>query len=81
MGRSMQPIFGTGAVTTAVRGFAGKNKANVGLVVQSIPNTEKYYLSIVNDRGSHVSSYTITQRKLRKMIADDFWILKQQNFN
>ena len=53
---AMKPIFGTGATTHAVRGFAGKHKVNIGLVIQSIPGTDKYYLSIINDRDIHFLS-------------------------
>ena len=75
IGLAMQPIFGTGAKTHPIRGFAGKHKVNVGLVIQSISGTENYYLSIINDRGIHVSSYSISQKKLRKIIKNNFWIL------
>lgn len=81
MGLAMKPMFGTGATTHAVRGFAGKHKANVGLVIQSIPGTDKYYLSIINDRGIHISSHSISEAKLRKIIKDGFWVLTQRNFN
>ena len=81
MGLAMKPIFGTGTKTHAVRGFAGKHKANVGLVIQSIPGADKYYLSIINDRGIHVSSYSISETKLRQLIDKNFWVLTQRNFN
>lgn len=77
----MKPIFGTGAKTHAVRGFAGKHKVNVSLVIQSIPGTDKYYLSILNDRGIHVSFYSISETKLRQLIKNDFWVLTKRNFN
>ena len=57
MGLAMMPIFGTGVKSHAVRGFAGKYKVNVGLVIQSIPSTDNYYLSIINDKGIHVLFY------------------------
>src|SRR6056300_107 len=81
MGLAMKPIFGTEAKTHAVRGFAGKHKVNVGLVIQSIPGTDKYYLSIINDRGIHVSSYSLSETKLRQLIKNDFWVLTKRNFN
>lgn len=81
MGLAMTPIFGTGVKTYAFRGFAGKHKVNVGLVIQSIPATDKYYLSIINDRGIHVSSYSITQKKLDIILDNDGWVLPKKNFN
>jgi hypothetical protein len=75
----MSPVFGTGIKTNAFRGFAGKNRANVGLVIQTIPNSSNHYLSIINDRGIHISSYPIETSKLKIIIADDFWILQKQN--
>ena len=81
IGVSMTPVFGTGAKTYGIRGFAGKNRVNVSLVIQSIPNTNNHYLSIVNDKGTHISSYSINEKKLKKIIANDFWILPNKNFN
>lgn len=81
IGRSMKPIFGTGSTTHTVRGFAGKHRTNVGLIIQSIPGTNKYYLSIINDRGVQVSSYSITENKLKRIIKDGFWILQERTFN
>ena len=80
----MKPIFGTGSTTHTVRGFAGKHRTNVGLIIQSIPGTNKYYLSIINDRndrGVQVSSYSITENKLKRIIKDGFWILQERTFN
>ena len=71
----MSPVFGAGIKTHAVRGFAGKNRANVDLVIQSISISSNHYMSIINDRGIHILSYPITISKLKKIIADDFWIL------
>lgn len=79
IGMSMNPTFRT--KTYGIRGFAGKNRANVGLVIQSIPKTKKFYLSIVNDRGKHIPSYSITLEKLKKIFANDFWVLQNQKFH
>ncbi len=84
IGHVMSPVFGTGAKTTPLRGFAGKYKSNVSLVIQSMPklvNGNSHYISIINDRGVHISSYPITPEKLEKIIQDDFWVLKTTNFN
>lgn len=77
----IKPIFITSYNTNALRGFAGKHKINVGLVIQSIPGTDNYYLSIINDRGIQVSSYSISETKLRQLIQNDFWVLTKRNFN
>jgi archaellum biogenesis protein FlaJ (TadC family) len=79
IGMSMNPLFGT--QTFAVRGFAGKNRVNVGLVIQKIPKTDNYYLSIIKDNGKHTSSYSITGKKLKKIVANDFWVLTDKKFN
>ena len=81
MGLAMKPNFGTGAKTHAVSGFAGKHKVNVGLLIQSILGTNRYYLSMINDRGIYVSSYPILDTKLKKIIENDFWILTNRNLN
>lgn len=56
IGLAIKPIFGIEATTHAVRRFAGKHNINVGLVIQNIPGTDKYYLSIINDRDIHFLS-------------------------
>lgn len=81
IGLRMSPVFGSGIKTYAFRGFAGKNRAHISLVIQSIPNSSDYYMSIVNDRGIHISSYPIRKGKLTSIIKDDFWILQKRNFN
>ncbi len=79
IGMSMNPTFGT--KTYGTRGFAGENRANVGLVIQQIPKTKKFYLSIIKDNGKHITSYSITLEKLKKIIANGFWVLQNQKFN
>ena len=79
IGMSMNPIFGT--KTYGIRGFAGKNRVDVGLVIQRILKTNNYYLSIVKYNGKHISSYCITKNKLKIIIANDFWVLPNQKFN
>lgn len=76
IGMSMNPIFGT--QTYGVRGFAGKNRVNVGLVIQQIPKTNNYYLSIIKDNGMHVSSYSITGNKLNKITHEDFGLFQTE---
>ena len=79
IGMSMSPIFGM--KTYGIRGFAGENRVDVGLVIQQIPKTNNYYLSIVKDNSKHISSYSITENKLKKIIADGFWVLPDKKFN
>jgi hypothetical protein len=76
----MTNLIGTGKIG-GISGFAGKNSVNVGLIIQSIPNSNNFYFSIINDTGKHISSYPISQKKVRKIIMNDFWILKDRNFN
>ena len=81
MGLSMIPNLGNGSTTHSVPGYAGINKADVSLVIQSIPTTQRYYLSIVNERGTHVSSYSISASKLRQIIKNNFWVLLDRKFH
>ena len=36
---------------------------------------------LINDRGIQVSSYSISETKLRQFIKNDFWVLTKRNFN
>ena len=79
IGMAMNPVFGIN--TLPVRGFTGNHKTDVGLVIQSIPNSSDSRLSIIKDNGQHVSTYTVTQKKLIKIVQDGFWVLKTRHFN
>ena len=70
-----------GITTFAVRGFAGKRKANVGIVIQTIPNSNNHYISVIKDDGKHISSYVVKPKKLSKIMDDDFWVWKDRNYN
>ena len=70
-----------GLTTLAVRGFAGKRKANVGIVIQTIPNSNNHYISVIKDDGKHISSYVVKPKKLSKIMDDDFWVWKDHNYN
>lgn len=58
-----------------VPGFAGKYKKHTDLKI----NTEKGLISVVNEQGQHISTYGVTKNKLRRIIKDGFWILKNRN--
>lgn len=90
MGLSMSPAFGI--TTTGLRGFAGEHKSDVSLVFQKMPQATRdlpfnkakkheYYLTIVNDRNKHITSYGITEVKLKNIAKDGFWVLKKRDFN
>ena len=80
IGKSLQPIFGIKTYT--VPGTAGKFKNNVELTIQVNPSkADNNRLSVVNDRGIHVSSHSVTDTKLQNIIKDEFWIWKEQNYN
>ena len=76
---AMSPTDGT--KTLSLRGFAGIRKENVGMVIQSIPNSEDQYLSVIRSDGTHVSSYPVSPEKLIKIVQDDFWVWQDRNFN
>ena len=75
---AMNPTFGT--QTIAVRGFAGRGKESVGIVIQTIPNSPNRYLSVIASNGKHISSYPVTPKKLAKIVKDHFWIWKDRNY-
>ena len=79
IGMSMNPVFGL--KTVPVRGFAGRLKHDVGLVIQDIPKSSNRRLSIISDNGKHISSFTVTELRLQQIVKDGFWILKDQNYN
>lgn len=66
-------------------GFAGQRHTNVTLKFKTEMSTKgetgRTIMSVVNDKGIHVSSYPISNRKYRKIIKDGFWIWQDRNFN
>ena len=78
IGKSMSPLFGP-KNTTTVPGFAGKHKQNTELTIQqtNIPNSS--ILSIVREDGLHISSYSLDDNAVRKLVNDGFWVLKNRN--
>ena len=55
--------------------FTGKYKKHTDLKI----NTEKGLISVVNEQDQHISTYGVTENKLRNLIKDGFWILKNRN--
>jgi hypothetical protein len=76
IGKSMSPIFGVN--TKSLPGFAGVRKQDTELTIQSTkPNTN--ILGIIREDGMHISSFFITDDKLKTMVNNDFWVLKDRN--
>ena len=76
IGKSMSPIFGVN--TKSVPGFAGVRRQDTELTIQSTkPNTN--ILSIIREDGMHISSFLITDDKLKTIANNDFWVLKERN--
>jgi len=76
IGKSMSPVFGVN--TKSVPGFAGVRKQETELTIQSTkPN--KNILGILREDGMHISSFSITDDKLKAIAKNDFWILKDRN--
>ena len=65
----------------AVRGFAGKHKSDISLIIKSIPDTNNFYFSIINDKNTHITSFSIPYSRLRVIAKDDFHVLKDKTFN
>ena len=80
IGKSLRPIFGM--KTRPIPGTAGKLKNSVELTIQQNPNNpNENRLSVVNDRGIHVSSYSKNRAKLLKITKNEFWIWEERNYN
>jgi len=60
--------------TIHVDGFVGKYKKDVDFKISN----KKGLLSVVNERGEHISTYGVTRNKLRRIIKDGFWIWKNR---
>lgn len=65
----------TGDDTIHVNGFVGTFKKDAGLKISN----KKGLLSVVNERGEHVSTYGVTPDKRLRIVKDDFWIWKNRN--
>jgi len=76
IGKSMSPIFGVN--TKSVQCFAGIRKQEAELTIQSTkPNTN--ILGIIRENGIHISSFFITDDRLKTIVNNDFWVLKDRN--
>ena len=76
--KSMSPLFGT-KKTLSVPGFAGKDKRNTELTIQQKDIPDKNIISIIREDGTHISSFSLNEKGIRKLAADDFWVLKKRN--
>lgn len=72
----MSPSFGVD--TKFIPGFDGVQKSPAELTIQS--THDKITLSIIKENGMHVSSCPITKNKLKNIVKDDFWVLKDRDF-
>ena len=61
----------------SVPGFAGKRKRSTELKIQMFKN--QHIISVIREDGVHISSHTVTDQKLRKIVADGFWVLKDRD--
>jgi len=60
---------------THVDGFIGKYKKDADFKI----NTQKKIISVVSEQGQHISTYSVTPNKLRRIVKDGFWIWKNRN--
>lgn len=81
IGKRMSLVFGTGVKTYSFPATAGKYKANVSLVIQTIPNSERLWLTIVNEKGVQVTTFTHSRPQFMRNLENDFWVLPDTNFN
>ena len=76
IGKSMSPIFDVN--TKSVPGFAGVRKQDTELTIQSTkPNINIF--GIIREDGMHILSFSITDDELKKIVNNDFWVLKDRN--
>jgi hypothetical protein len=76
IGKSMSPVFGV--KTMSIPGFAGVRKYETELTIQRIkPNMN--ILGIIREDGTHISSFSVTDKKLKKIAKNDFWVLEDRN--
>ena len=76
--KSMSPLFGT-KKTISVAGFAGKHKQNTELTIQQTNVPDSTILSIIREDGLHISSFSLDDDAVRKLVNDGFWVLKNRN--
>jgi hypothetical protein len=63
---------------TPVPGFAGVNKRATELKIKNVKPNE-HILSIIREDGVHISSYAIDDDRLRRLVKDGFWVLKDRD--
>ena len=59
---------------THVDGFIGKYKKDADLKIDQ----KRELLSVVSERGQHISTYRVTKEKLVRIAEDGFWIWKDR---
>lgn len=65
--------------TRHIAGYAGKWKKDVQIKVIFAENPDESTISIVNERGKHISTYGVKNTKLKTIAENDFWVLPQMN--
>lgn len=91
--KRLTPVFNPN--TYSREGIAGRQKVPTQLIIEKprdlyplagqqiqtpLPTSNKdIMLAIITKDGLHVSSYSITQVRLDRLEADNFWVLKNQN--
>ena len=78
LGRSLCDIYNINGRTSSVPGFAGKRKVETELKIQQKSDGTNL-LGIIREDGLHISSYDLDADGLDKLIADDFWVLKNRD--
>ena len=78
IGQSMCPIFNIPGKTVSVPGFAGKHKIGTELTIQQRPDSINT-LSIIREDGTHIASFSVDDSAIKKLIKNDFWVLRDRN--
>jgi len=61
-----------------VDGFVGKYKKDADFIIKI--NGDDSLFSVVDERGVHISTYSVSRKKLRRIaIKDRFWIWQTRN--
>lgn len=63
---------------TPVPGFTGKRKVETEIKIQTVKENQ-YILSVIREDVVHMTSYPVNTRKLKRIGADDFWVLKDRD--
>lgn len=88
--KQLTPVYNPN--TEAVLGIAGRQKVQSQLILSKprpllggkspVPSGKRdIMLGIITSDGLHISSYPITQDRLKRIEADNYWVLQNRDIN